>query len=78
MANTEKTVKPCLVKVGRIGKEVREYVLNGNRTVQAALEAAELQVSDAETVRVDGKLVEMSDAVKNGAIITVAGKVKNG
>ena len=46
------------VKVSRVGSELKEISLNGNRTVSKALEIAGLNKKDSEVVSVNASEVE--------------------
>lgn len=69
-------VEPFFVKVARVGGSVQDVCLNGNKTVESALEAAGLSADGS--IRVNGRLAEMSSVLQNGDIITVAGKIAGG
>ena len=62
------------VRVGCLPGAIREIALNGDRTVQAALEAAELSPEGYE-VRVDGEPARLSDEVYDDATILLVRKV---
>lgn len=47
-----------VVKVGRVGSKADEYVLNGDRTVSAALKAAGFSKKESEVVNVNGEEVD--------------------
>ncbi len=69
--------RQILVKVGRLGGEVIEYALNGNPTIEKALDAAGIELDEDQVARVNGTAVEdLSEDLKNGDIVTVAGQVK--
>lgn len=75
--NTEEN--EIIVKVGRTGKKVETYSITAeDPTVEDALEAAGITVSKGDRVRLDGETVELDEAIEDGAIITVAGKVSGG
>ncbi len=64
-----------LVKVARTGGAVTEYCLDGEKTVEEALGLANISVSKGDRIRVDGKIADLDTKLKNGDIVTVAGKV---
>jgi len=70
--------KPVLVKVGRTGGIVQEVCLNGDHTVEAALEAAGMEYNDSDKVRVNGSKASGSSKLKNHDIVTVSGKIEGG
>lgn len=77
--NTETTNRPPIkVKVARLGGEVREYALNGERTVKAALVAADLyyEGDEVEKVRVSGEPADLDTELKEGDFVTVAGRIE--
>jgi len=53
--------KDILIKVGRTGARVIEVVLNGDRTVEAAINAAGLSKKDSEIIQVNGEEVDDLD-----------------
>jgi hypothetical protein len=67
---------PIFVKVARLGGEVHEYALNGARTVEAALEAAELVSDDDDRIRVNGEPAVLETELQNGDVLTVAGRIE--
>lgn len=71
--------RQILVKVGRMGGRVEEYSIAGaSPTVADALEAADIHVSKGDRIRLNAETVNQGDEVRNGDIITVAGKVSGG
>ena len=66
------------VKVARTGGEVKEVLLNGDKTVKDALEAAGIDFDDDNRIRVGGEEAELSDTLKDGDIVTLSGKVEGG
>lgn len=67
-----------LVKVTRLGSEVKEVSLPKDSTVSQALEAAGLDAEAYNRIRISGESVELEDIVENGDIITVSGGMKGG
>lgn len=68
--------KECFVKVAKTGGKVEEYMLNGERTVEGALETAELDYDEDSRIRLNGKEADLGDEVKDGDVITLAGNIK--
>ena len=63
------------VKVGKLPGTIQEIALNGDRTVRAALTAAELNATGFQ-VRVNGADADMDTTVTNGATIFLVKKIK--
>ncbi len=84
MARVKKEVKakerkaraPIFVKVARLGGEVKEYALNGARTVEAALDAAGITSNGNDRIRVNGEPADFETTLTNGDVLTVAGKIQ--
>ena len=71
--------RQVLVKVGRNGGRVEEYAITtSDPTVSDALEAADIHLSKGERIRLNGDAAAEGDEVRNGDIITIAGKVSGG
>jgi len=66
------------VKVARSGGEVKEVLLNSDRTVQDALNAADLEATDSDRIRVEGQPAELDDELKEGDVVTLSGKIEGG
>lgn len=66
------------VKVGRIGGVVNLITLNGDRTVEDALEAAGLNPKDTETVRVNGEDEAMDCELEDGDKVTLVKNIAGG
>lgn len=66
------------VKVGRIGGVVSLVTLNGDRTVQDALNAAGLNPKDTEITRVNGHNESMSYELDDGDKVTLVKSVAGG
>lgn len=62
------------VRVGCLPGAIREIALNGDRSVEAALEAAELDYEGYE-IRVDGEPARLGDEVDDGSTILLVRKV---
>ena len=71
-----KARSPIFVKVARLGGEVKEYALNGARTVEAALAAAGITSNGNDRIRVNGETANFETTLKNGDVLTVAGKIQ--
>lgn len=54
----KKKSNDILVKVGRTGSKADEYVLNGDRTVSAALKAAGFNKKESEIINVNGEEID--------------------
>lgn len=67
-----------LVKVARTGGLVKEVALNGGRTVEDAIDAAEMEYSSRDRIRIDGEPADLDDELEDGNIVTLTGKVKGG
>ncbi len=67
---------PIFVKVARLGGEVKEYALNGARTVEAALAAAGLDRDGNDRIRVNGEPVDKETTLQNGDVLTIAGRIQ--
>jgi sulfur carrier protein ThiS len=63
------------VRVGRLPGRVDNYVLNGDRTVRAALAAADLPAEE-NTVRVNGSAASLSTKLRNGDNVFVVTPVQ--
>lgn len=71
----------CLVKVVKTGSEVKEFALNGDRTVSAAIElykSAGIDLGENPRVKVNGKEASETSTVKNGDVITITNNIKGG
>ena len=66
------------VKVAQTGGEVKEVLLNGDKTVADALEAAGISHDSDNRIRVGGVEAELSDTLQDGDIVTLSGKVEGG
>lgn len=77
MPRTARTAE-ILVKVGRTAGRVTEVLLDDDKTVEAALEAAEITITSTDRIRVGGKPAKQSDILKNGDIVTISGKIEGG
>ena len=69
---------PIFVQFARTGGEVRQYCLDGARTVEALIEMAEDNLESEDRVRINGKPASASSKLKQGNIVTVAGRVAGG
>jgi len=63
------------VKVGKLPGAVQEIALNGDRTVKAALEAADLKPAGFQ-IRVDGSDAALETVVSDGSTIFLVKKIK--
>lgn len=71
-------VNHITVKVARTGQSVKEVALNGDRTVEDALTAADVEFSARDRVRVNGETASLDDVLEQDDIVTVSGKIKGG
>jgi len=75
----KKNDEAIFVKVARTGGVVNEYCLDDeDKTVEAILDVADMDVDDEEKIRVNGKLADMDTELKDGDVVTISGKVKGG
>lgn len=67
------------VQVGRNGGRVEKYALTlASPTIADALEAADITLTKGDKIRLNGDSAYEADDIKNGDIITIAGKVSGG
>ena len=66
------------VKVARTGGEVKEFLLNGERTVEEALKIAEIEYDDDNRIRVNGSEADLETELEDGNVVTISGKVEGG
>jgi ribosome-interacting GTPase 1 len=78
MARRAAKKEEIFVKVARTGSTVKEVCLNGDRTVEDALNAAGVEYSESSRIRINGETVDLEDEVSDGDIITVSGSIKGG
>ena len=75
----KKVEKDFLVKVGRTGARIIEVALNGDRTVEAAINAAGLSKKDSEIVQVNGEEVDDMDMdLSNGDRVILVKNIQGG
>lgn len=77
-ARSTRTEASIFVKLARTGSVVQEYCLNGARTVDALLEAAGMTTGKGDKIRVNGRLADEDTLLKQGDIVTLAGRVEGG
>jgi len=77
MARTRQSDDMALVKVAKTGAAVKEVALNGDRSVQAALDIAGFK-AEGHRIRVNGKEATASKTLKDGDIVTLTGNIKGG
>ena len=71
--------KDILIKVGRTGARIIEVALNGDRTVEAAINAAGLSKKDSEIVQVNGEEVDDMDMdLSNGDRVILVKNIQGG
>lgn len=66
------------VKVARLGTAVQEVALNDGASVQAALDAASLELGGSEEIRINESGANIGDELEDGDIVTLVPKVKGG
>lgn len=66
------------VKVARTGSQVLEVALNGDHTVEDALEAAGINKKVTEEVRVNGETEEMDYELEDGDRIMLVKNIEGG
>jgi sulfur carrier protein ThiS len=66
------------VKVARTGSQVKEICLNGDHTVQDALDAAGLNVKASEEIRVNGETVDADYELEDGDRVVLAKNIAGG
>lgn len=75
----EEAVEQTLVKIVKTGGKIEEYLFEGDEpTVDDALEAAGMEITKGQRVRMDGDLVDGDTIVEDGSVLTVTGKVAGG
>ena len=66
------------VKVARLGTAVQEVALEDGASVQAALNAASLELAGSEEIRINESTSSLTDELDDGDIVTLVPKVKGG
>jgi len=66
------------IKVGRIGSPTIEVVLNGDHTVQDALDAAGLNPKSSEEIRVNKRVVDTDYELKENDLVVLAKNIEGG
>jgi hypothetical protein len=68
------------VKVARTGGAVKEVCLNGDRSLQTALDLAEVEYTESSRIRVNGESVSLDDDIEleDGDRVNISGKIKGG
>lgn len=66
------------VKLARTGSVVQEYALEPGSKVQDLLEKGGFSANKGDKIRVNGALATQTTVLKNGDIVTVAGRVEGG
>lgn len=64
------------VRVGKLPGKISEVALNGERTVSAALEAAEITSTDGFEIRVGGQVASSSTPLAQGDTVLLVKKIK--
>lgn len=72
--------KVIFVKVAKTGGAVTEVTLNNTtgKTVADALDAASMELSSGQRIRVDGKTADEDTTLKDGSVIVISGSIKGG
>jgi sulfur carrier protein ThiS len=77
--NKKTEEKDILVKVGRVGAEVKEIALNGDRTIKKALAVVGFVKKNSEIVQVNGKEEDNLDKrLSNGDRVILTKNVQGG
>lgn len=63
------------VRVGEVPGSITEVMLNGDRTVEAALEAAGLSIGNREA-KVDGDPATLDTRLSDGSTVLLVKKIK--
>lgn len=66
------------VKVARTGGRVQEVSLDADKTVAAALDASGVSYTSTDRIRVNGTSAKETTTLRDGDIVTVAGKIQGG
>lgn len=69
---------PVMVKVAAMGEVVKEVMLKDGQTIEDALDAAGFSPDDSEDLQMNGRNVELEDAVERDSIITLNPQVDGG
>jgi len=69
---------PVIVKVAAMGEIVKEVMLKDGQTIEDALDAAGFSPDDSEDLQMNGRDVELEDAIERDAIITLNPQVDGG
>lgn len=64
------------VRVGKVPGTLKDVTLNGDRTVGAALRAAEMSVEAGFEVKVDGDPADTGTRLTDGAHVLIVKKIK--
>lgn len=65
-----------MIKIGKLPGTIKEVALNGDRTVAAALEAAEISETDGYELRVNGNTAESETELYENDIVLMVKKIK--
>lgn len=74
--NGTETSAACEVRIGTLPGRIRDYVLNGGRTVEKALEVADLSPESDAEVRVNGEVANMNTELKEGDCLLLVGGIE--
>ena len=66
------------VKIGRATEPIEEVTLSKGATIEDALEKAGIDVSESESLWVDGEKAEFDSEVEDNDIIQITGKKEGG
>lgn len=64
------------VRIGTLPGRVRDYVLNGGRTVEKALAVAGLDPDSDSEVRVNGEVADMNTELREGDCLLLVGGIE--
>lgn len=64
------------VRVGKLPGVIQDIALNGDRTVEAALNAAEIEYDDDNDIQLNGQSACLEDEVSNNDEIFVFSRIK--
>jgi len=75
---TKRKSDDIIIKVGRVGAEVKEVSLEDGATVEEALEAAGLSSKTSESVRVNGEDVDLDYELSDGERVMLVKDIRGG
>ena len=75
MATRRAPATPVTVKVAIVPGECKEIALNGDRTVQAALDLAGFE-SEGHVIQVNGQAADLDTMLESGAFVSLTKQIK--